>query len=300
MPLTDEQRQTIRDEEFFRDQVRKELAGPKKPPGFFERISNFLETKSGFWLLTTVLAGVTATGFTSLQRYLDRDQIAQREAAERSRRDMETVLKLGPMLTSEKRTQVDVAIVLLDGLASDNALDNRVAQQVRALVQNTLATGLKKDATDEEKAQARAIIDYADRARITAIQRPESSASAAAAAPVAQSSLSAAIDNAALPVRVYLQIASEADRGKAEATNTALRKAGLIAPGIELVPARSAPSQTDLRYCDGKVDANALERVKAAVAETVSPPPRPVVLAARLCGNVRYNHFEIWYARSGG
>lgn len=302
MPLTDEQRQAIRDEEFFRDQVRKELAGPKKAPGFFERISNFLETKSGFWLLTTVLAGVTATGFTSLQRYLDRDQIAQREAAERSRRDMETVLKLGPMLTSDKRTQVDVAIVLLDGLASDNALDNRVAHQVRALVQNTLATGLKKDATDEEKAQARAIIDYADRARMNAIQRPESSASAAAAAalPAAQSGLSAAIDNAGLPVRVYMQIAAEADRPRAEAANTALRKAGVIAPGIELVPLRSAPTQNDLRYCEGKVDSNALERVKAAVADTVAPPPKPVVLAARLCTNVRYNHFEIWYARSGG
>lgn len=299
MPLTEEQRQAIRDEEFFRDQVRKELAGPKKAPGFFERISNFLETKSGFWLLTTVLAGVTATGFTSLQRYLDRDQIAQREAAERSRRDMETVLKLGPMLTSDKRTQVDVAIVLLDGLASDNALDNRVAHQVRALVQNTLATGLKQDATDEEKAQARAIIDFADRARMAAIQRPESSASAAAAVPVAQSNLSAAIDNAGLPVRVYMQIASDADKPRAEAANAALRKAGLIAPGIERVPVKSAPAQNDLRYCEGKVDANALERVKAAVADTVSPPPKPVVLAARLCGNVRYNHFEIWYARSG-
>jgi len=300
MPLTDEQRQTIRDEEFYRDQVRKELAGPKQAPGFFERFSNFLETKSGFWLLTTVLAGVTATGFTSLQRYLDRDEITRREAAERSRRDMETVLKLGPMLTSDKRTQVDVAIVLLDGLASDNALDNRVALQVRALVQNTLATGLKRDATEEEQAQARAIIDFADRARMATIQRPESSASAAAAAPVVQSRLSAAIDNAGLPVRVYMQIASEGDRPKAESASAALRKVGVIAPGIELVPVRSAPAQNDLRYCDGKVDANALERVKAAVAETVTPAPKPVVLAARLCGNVRYNHFEIWYARSGG
>ena len=68
---------------------------------------------------------------------LDREEIARREAAENARRDMETVLKLGPMLTSDKRTQVDVAIVLLDGLASDNALDSRVANQVKALVQST-------------------------------------------------------------------------------------------------------------------------------------------------------------------
>jgi hypothetical protein len=303
MPLTDEQRQAIRDEEFFRDQVRKELAGPKRTPSFFERISAFFETKSGFWLLTTVLAGVTATGFTSLQRYLDREEIARREAAERSRRDMETVLKLGPMLTSDKLTQVNMALVLLDGLASDQALDTGVAQQVRALVQNTLDTGLKQGASDEERAQAKAIIDYADRARVASIQRPEPAASASAAVatpPVLGSSLSKALDNAALPVRVYLQVASEADIPKAEAAKTALRQAGLIAPGIEVVPPKSVPTQNDLRYCEGKIDANALERVRAAVATAVSPQPLLKPLAPRLCTNVRYNHFEIWYARSGG
>jgi hypothetical protein len=302
MPLTDEQRQAIRDEEFFRDQVRKELAGPKRAPSFFERISAFFETKSGFWLLTTVLAGVTATGFTSLQRYLDRDEITRREAADRSRRDMETVLKLGPMLTSDKLTQVNMALVLLDGLASDQALDAGVAQQVRALVQNTLDTGLKQGASDEERAQAKAIIDYADRARVAAIQRPEPAASAAAAtaAPVLGSSLSKALDNAALPVRVYLQVASTADIPRAELAKAALRQAGLIAPGIEVVPAKSVPAQNDLRYCEGKIDANALERVRTAVATAVSPPPLPKPLAPRLCTNVRYNHFEIWYARSGG
>lgn len=297
MSLNDEQRQAIRDEEFFREQVRKELAGKKPAPNVFERISAFFETKAGFWLLTTVLAGVTATGITSLQRYLDRDEIEKREAAERSRRDMETVLKLGPMLTSEKRTQVDVAIVLLDGLASDNALDSRVATQVRALVQNTLASGLKQDATAEEKAQAEAIIAYADRARVNAIQRPEAASAAAAAAPTA--GLSAAIDNSALPVRVYLQIADEGDRAKAAAARDALRQSGLVAPGIELVPPKSAPAQNDLRYCEDKVDPATLERVKAATAAAVSPPPRLVALAPRLCGNVRYNHFEIWYARGG-
>lgn len=297
MPLTEEQRQAIRDEEFFRNEVRKEL-GHKGPPGFLERCSAFLETKAGFWLLTTVLAGVTATGFTSLQRYIDREEIAQREAAERARRDMETVLKLGPMLTSDKRAQVDVAIVLLDGLASDKALDNRLANQVKALMQNTLASGLKADASVEEKAQANAIIEFADRARMMAIQRPEADAPSAASA--VQSPLSAAIDNASLPVRVYLQIGSQDDRSKAEAAREALRNAGLIAPGIELVSAKSAPQQNDLRYCEGKVDPNALERVKSAFAAAAIPVPKIVVLPKKLCGKVRFNHFEVWYARHEG
>ena len=298
MPLTEEQRQAIRDEEFFRNEVRQELAGKKGPPGLLERCSAFLETKAGFWLLTTVLAGVTATGFTSLQHYLDREEIARREAAENARRDMETVLKLGPMLTSDKRTQVDVAIVLLDGLASDNALDSRVANQVKALVQSTLESGLKKDATAEEKAQASAIIAYADRARVTAIQRPEGDTAAPAA--VVQSPLSSAIDTAALPVRVYLQIGSEEERPQAAAATEALKKAGLIAPGIELVPAKSAPQQNDLRYCEGKVDPRALERVTATVATAVTPPPKVRVLDPTLCGKVRFNHFEVWYARHAG
>jgi hypothetical protein len=295
MPLTEEQRQAIRDEEFFRSEVRKELAGPS---GFLERCSAFLETKAGFWLLTTVLAGVTATGFTSLQRSINREDIVQREAAESARRDMETVLKLGPMLTSDKRTQVDVAIVLLDGLASDKALDTRVANQVKALVQSTLASGLKKDASVEEKAQANAIIAYADRARVMTIQRPDAEVPSATQA--LQSAVSNAIDNTTLPVRIYLQIGSEEDRPKAAAAGEALRKAGLIAPGIELVSAKSAPQQNDLRYCDGKVDANALERVKSAVAAAVTPSPKIVVLDPKLCGKVRFNHFEVWYARHGG
>lgn len=142
--------------------MRKET-GHKAPAGFLERCSAFLETKAGFCLLTTVLAGVDATGFTSLQRYIDREEIAQREAAERARRDMETVLTLGPMLTSDKRTQVDIAIVLLQALASDKAVDIRLANQVQAMfqkvVQNTIASGLKADASDEEKATANAMIE---------------------------------------------------------------------------------------------------------------------------------------------
>lgn len=296
MPLSDEQRQALREEEFFRSEVRKQLAGAKPPPGLLERISAFLETKAGFWLLTTALAGIAATGFTSLQRFLDREEIAQRESAERARRDMDTVLKLGPMLTSDKRTQVDVAIVLLDGLASDRALDGRVANQVKALVQSALATGLKTDANAEEKGQAQAIIAYADRARVMAIQAPE----AAQALASTQTLVSNAIDSPLLPVRVYLQISSEAERPQAEAAAANLRKAGLVAPGIERVDTRRAPRHNDLRYCAGKVDPNALERVKAAAATAMTPAPVVLPLAESLCAKVRYNHFELWYAKPGG
>ncbi|MFM9884294.1 MAG: hypothetical protein ACKVQT_14810 [Burkholderiales bacterium] len=210
---------------------------------------------------------------------------------------MVTVLKLGPMLTSEKRAQVDRAIVLLDGLASDKAVDSRVADQVKALVQSTLTSGLKRSASVEEKLQAEAIIAFADRAQLMNIQAPGSGGRAST--PTLQSAVSAAIDNSTLPVRVYVQIASEEDRPMAMATSDSLRTVGLIVPGVELVPARSAPQRDDLRYCDGKVDENALERVKSALAAGTNTIPTVVVLDAKLCGKVRFNHFELWYARRG-
>ncbi|WP_141291119.1 hypothetical protein, partial [Ideonella azotifigens] len=156
MALTDEQRQAIREEEQFRLQLRQELAvsSPRSAPGPLERLAAFFDTKAGFWLLTTVLASVTATGFGTLQRYLDRNEIREREVAEATRRDTETLLKLGPMLTSDKRSQVDMAIVLLDGLTARMAIvlldgltarkgvDDVVAGQVRRLFQATLTAGL--------------------------------------------------------------------------------------------------------------------------------------------------------------
>lgn len=58
MPPTEDQIQAIRDEEFFRNEVRKEFAAHERSPNFFDRCSTLFETKAGFWLLTTALAGI--------------------------------------------------------------------------------------------------------------------------------------------------------------------------------------------------------------------------------------------------
>lgn len=244
MAMSDEQLQAIREEEVFRHQVRQELAGPPPQSGLIERISAFFETKTGFWLLTTVLAGLSATAISEFQRYTNRDAIARTEAAERARRDMDTVLKLGPMLTSNVRTQVNMAIVLLNGLTADHAMDSQIGLQVTALMNKTLSDGLKADASPAEKVQAEAIISFADSAR-TAANRGALSASQVAT----QGGLAAAIDAQVLPARVYLQISKESDRPRAAQAAKAIRRAGLIVPGIELVPSIKAPSINDLRYC---------------------------------------------------
>lgn len=317
MPLTDAQRQAIRDEELFRDEVRRELSslgGKKAPPGLLERISAFFESKTGFWLLTTVLAGVTATGFTELRNYLNREEIAQRQAAERSRTDMETLLKLGPMLTSDNRTETEMAVILLDALLVDKAVNDRIAKPVLLLVQNAVATGQRPDATDAQRSNASTILAYVDSARIDAIRRPEAANGNGAgtangnvtSAPVtstgpapsalATSPLAKALDQTPLPARVYLQIGREADRTVAAAAQQALRDAGLIVPGIEMVGNQRAPARNDLRYCPDRVDEAVLKRVREAVGRAIQPAPVPLSLPAAMCTKVRHNHFEVWYA----
>src|SRR5262245_16375211 len=139
MALTEEQRQAIRDEEFFRGEIRKELAADKPPATWLGRLTAFFETKAGFWLLTTALASLAATGFTAAKDYFARTELAKLEVADRARRDFDTVLKLAPMLSSDKCTDVRVALTLLESLTAGNAVDDAIANQVKDLVTAALA-----------------------------------------------------------------------------------------------------------------------------------------------------------------
>lgn len=259
-------------------------------PTFFDRCEAFFETKVGFWLVTVVLVSVAGTGYASFQKWLDRDDIARREKSERSRRDTDTMLKLVPMLTSEKHSEVELAIMLLNGLATADGVDPEVAKQVFAWEISRATTVPPPDAPADQKQQFNALIAYIDQPRIASVKTADAEVKPSAA-PTALS------ETRNLPARVYLQIGDKADQARAEAASAALKKAGLVAPGIELVPATSAPKVSDLRYCEGKIDADALDRVKAAAASAMSPAPTPVPLPAKMCGNVRFNHFEIWIAR---
>jgi hypothetical protein len=302
MALTPEQQQDIREEEYFRMEVRKSLAAPKGPPTLMDRLSAFGDSKVGFWLLTTVLAGLVATGFTKLQRYFDQEDIARRELAERSRRDADMLLKLGPLLTSDKRPQVDMAIVLLNSLSAGDGIDKQVSGQIVALFRSTAEAGNRPNATPEERVASQAIYSFFDQAGLSAMQAwgtPAAASVAAQPAPAAAapSLVAAALDSATLPIRIYLQVGDRADWPAATRASEGLRQAGMIVPGIELVPAQNTPKQNSVRYCKDKVSPAALERVRTATASQVAPAPAMTELPPKLCGNVRFNHFELWFAR---
>lgn len=79
--LTDAERDHIRLEESYRREVQAELAAPKAPPTKLSRLTDFFDSKMGFWLLTSLL--VWPVG-----QYVDH-LVARHKAAEESRAQAE-------------------------------------------------------------------------------------------------------------------------------------------------------------------------------------------------------------------
>ena len=291
MALDDAERERLRAEEIYRAEVRRQLGGAATAPGLLERVSTFFESKVGFWLLTTVFAGVWATLFTGLTDWVR----PERARAERARQDFETVMKIVPLLTSDQATQRMMGLSLLNGLASANSILPETAAQITATLQSIVATGTAPNASAEARAQAEDLARLVDATGATTASRPGAATGTRAAAPAAP--LAAAISAVALPARVYVQIGSPAQRADAERAVDALRAAGMLAPGIELVGA--VPRRSQLRYCDDKVLDATRDTVRDVLVPIVPQLELQPLLASQ-CRNVRPNNFELWFGSGGG
>lgn len=295
MPLTDEQKDAIREEEIVRAEVQKEIAKGKEPVTWFGKLNVFLESKVGFWLLATVFTGLVTTGYGYVQNYVNKEQVARQKEIDDARRDTDVVIKIAPMLSSADISQVRVGTLLLSGLAEHKAMDPVLETQVSMLFNDTLRAGLSPNATPNEIARTIAMSQVIDNTPPT---NPASAAgTGSAAAAEAASPTPTALDNSELPVRLYIQIAFDTQRATASADSARLRQSRLIVPGIELVGPQPSPHETELRYCKDKVSDAALEQVKTAIGGLPVPVTQLHPLNASLCKNVRYNHFELWYGK---
>jgi hypothetical protein len=65
--LTKEQKELIRQEEIFRNEIRQELDLKKKPRTWRQKLSAFFNTGFGLWLLSRILVGRLTFGYSWLQ-----------------------------------------------------------------------------------------------------------------------------------------------------------------------------------------------------------------------------------------
>lgn len=294
MALSEERKEDLRLEEAFRHEVRQALASQKPPPTVWDRLAAFGESKVGFWVVTSVLAGALVGGFELLQRLVDRDRIARTEAVQRTHRDVEMVMKLHPMLTSDKQAVVAAGVQVLQEMARSEAVDGKLVKiMVDSLLESTLAAARSPAATPENRMQAETVLaGVADVRRLAEIQAPP----AAADAPPAPATASAVrLDARSLPPRLYIQVGSEEDREQAALMRPALHSSGFLVPGVEKV--QSTPRLPEIRYCEGKVGEAHPGNLKKVIDPFFTAQVKLVVLAPSLCTKVRENHFELWFPR---
>jgi hypothetical protein len=106
-----------------------------------------------------------------------------------------------------------------------------------------------------------------------------------------------------LPPRVYIQIAGDQQRGRADKIANALRSSGFTVPAYEVVGDR-APKNNQLRYYKSLDDTQSsastgdLDRALQKIKEADGPSWTSVQL--RRSSSVRPGHFEIWFAGEVG
>lgn len=291
MPLTEEECQRLREEEIYRAEVRRSLEPVKPPPSTSQRISAFFESKLGFWLLTTACAGLSATLFTGVSNWIHRAEIETRQRAERTRQDFDTVIKVVPMLTSEQASSRQIGFTLLNGLASAKSIQPEIAAQITSTLQSIVVAGAAPDASPEARKRADELVRLVDATSQAGPSLATTAPPSGQAATTPTTNVAPAIAAITLPPRVYVQIGSDDRREEADRAVQALRAARVLAPGIERVA--TVPRKNQLRYCDEKMLDSARDTVVSAL-NTVPITVELTPLAARFCGNVRPNHFELW------
>lgn len=303
MPLTEDERQRLRDEELYRAQLRREMEPTRAPPGTLERLSAFFEGKVGFWLLTTVVAGLAVKLSAEFGNWINHSELEQRAkaeqvraAAEQSRQELDTVMKIMPLLVSDQPAQGRLGVVLLNSVAAASGVQKGTVDQITAALQSVVALGAAPDASPQARAQADQVARLLDAGGSPTAVAPGAGGSGAATVATAATRVAApALQAVTLPARVYVQIGSEDRRALARQALAALQQAGVLTPGIERVATRSVPARHQLRYCPDKVSDTTLQAVQQALSPLLNPLDMTPLKPSQ-CGNVRPNHLELWLA----
>ena len=284
----------LRAEERLRQEIRAALAPPPAPPSRFERVVALLNTNVGVGTVAALLLSVGAWAYTFIDDHLHQ---AERQAARDSAKALADVQQVSPFLPM---------LALPD--SPERALACRVLAHMIAAgsIDKTLGAGLAREAGNclaeqaRRQAEAGAPPGGGSEDAIRAVDRRDAAAAALAAASAPQPALNAAQTALAraLPRRVYIQYADDAQLPAVQALRTLCQGKGWLVPKAERVGVR-APATLQVRYFD-PADANAAKQMQdelAAVPALAALPradaPRYVPLPAAP------GQLEVWLPRTG-
>jgi hypothetical protein len=114
-----------------------------------------------------------------------------------------------------------------------------------------------------------------------------------AASVVRKSAQSYVSPTAAQTPRVYIQISSEQQRTQARMIQERIKRAGFLAPGVELLSV--GPNRTELRYFK-KSDETEAQQIAKTIASAGAPPTVVLVPGFEQSATMRPKHYELWLA----
>lgn len=285
--LTDDERQTIRAAEEFRQLIRDNQAAKAQAPATRgERIIAFFNTSLGGWILGTLVVGGFGYLWTQAQAQLHRDELKAAQARANAQQDVVVVTQLLPPLAHVGTPENRLASEIIFHLKQTNGIDARLADALNGVLLNVAAENQRRA---RESASAG---DPAQHAVYIAAAEAAASAADAELPRASKTSLSPSAPAASgAPKRIYVQIANEDQRARGEQIRAAFRDKGYLMPGIEDVGSR-APAKPDVRYFRPE-DKDAAEEV----ARELSQMGIDVGEARQISMRAQPGQLEIWLAK---
>jgi septal ring factor EnvC (AmiA/AmiB activator) len=174
--------------------------------------------------------------------------------------------------------------------------DQKIAQKQAELTKFEERVQLKQqefEAAQEKLDQLNAELAFAQ----AAYQKIAKALPAGVAQTAIQETAAADSQAASIPPLIYIQIAREDQRRKANEVQNALRAKGYIVPGVEYVGAKS-PTHSQLRYFvrtdEGPVLDRTMELLRSMGVDTNG---QYIVMAAQSPRALRPHQFELWFGQ---
>lgn len=276
--LQPEHEDRIRMEEVYRQEIRQHLQQKASATPTSPRIMQFLNSALGIWFLSTCIVGMITflySQYQAKQKKLEDDAREKSQIAmERDRYNLSLVTTLVPYLASAEEREWKLALQVTGYLKSRGELP----KELESILAGIVRSGANRNNTPEQQAKVDAAAVVIDNVQALTKQVNDNTPSA-------------------LPPRVYIQIANEAQRNMAQALQAQLRGDNFIVPGIENIAGKAnAPQNAEVRYYSKDERPEALKVIAALkmLPQVGQVREEPLLISAK---GVRARHYEVWFAK---
>ncbi|MDQ8020777.1 MAG: hypothetical protein REI94_02995 [Moraxellaceae bacterium] len=262
----------LRKEELLRQEVRASLAPPAPPKSRFDKLLALLNTNVGIGTVAALLVSVGTWAFTTLDDHFNKAARDAERARLQALADVQNVSPFLPLLAIPDSPERGLACRVLFHMIASGAINETLGQ---GLAQETGSCAAKGGVDARSVAELDRRTDIAQ----VALVGPDAAATSVTSTAPPPSAAQQALAQA-LPRRIYIQYASEAQRQVVSQLRSIYSARGWIVPAAENIGGK-APPQLQVRYFSQADEAAAAETWRL-LSETAPFNTMPMANGPRL------------------